>query len=425
MPAFGTGSLQVAGNAGPQKLPCRNEVFFDNLLVSAYSIQHKQDLIRSNVSTGRFNEILAALIDTRSLLRKTLHLDTAMHLILSRTQRVSGAPGAALYIAERGMIEYVAGTGIGLALIGTSFPESQCAFFTRARTRPAIEWGELDEPKVRERIGVGFELRAPVCSSGKVVGCLKLFSRIRQFSPEIVHVCELMTAFLGEIIEKQAPPVAQDVRQRPNESHLATNLALAGPRLVYRAARTTPMPVLRIEPKRNATPLNNQLLLRTVAPTGGQRPAGGGQSEEEQLPTIDELLGQLGVATEEGALLENPQPRPDQPPARDAVQITANTRSKLPVVPIEATKEASHVIGTTEPVAPLLADTDHPGKTRQAAIRKMRSNAAALVFPTFTLIFCVSLSITQTSVSSFFQALTFSSIIFSVIEIWRAGHGNR
>jgi hypothetical protein len=185
------------------------------------------------------------------------------------------------------------------------------------------------------------------------------------------------------------------------------------------------MPVLRIEPKRNAIPINNQLFLRTVAPTGGQCPAGDDQREEEQLPTIDELLGQLGVATEEGALLENPQPRPDQPPARDAVQITANTRSKLPVVAIVATKQASHLIGTTEPVAPLLADTDHPGKTRQAAIRKMRSNTAALVFPTFTLIFCVSLGITQTSMSSFFQALTFLSIIFSVIEIWRAGYGNR
>lgn len=347
-----------------------------------------------------------------------------MHLILSRTQKVSGASGAALYIAEHGMIEYVAGSGIGLGLVGISFPESQSAFFTKARSRPAIEWGEVDEPQVRERIE-GFELRAPVCSGGKVVGCLKLFSRIRQFNPEIVHVCELMTAFLGEIIEKQPPPVAQDVTHVRNESHPATNSAGEGSPVFSAAAATTAKPVLSSEPKPNAMPINNQLPLRAVAPAGGQRPSGQGQPEEDQLPTIDELLWQLGVATEEASSLENLQPVTDRPPERDAVQVTANVRPELPVAPAETTKQKSHAMKTIEPVTPALADTDQPSKARQTALRKIRSNVLALFFPAFTLVFCVSLSLTQTSLSSLFKVLTFLSIIFSVIEIWRAGYGNR
>ena len=46
-------------------------------------------------------------------------------------------------------------------------------------------------------------------------------------------------------------------------------------------------------------------------------------------------------------------------------------------------------------------------------------NAVPFIFPVFVLMFGVMLKITQTSLGLTFQALTFTAIVFSVIEIWR------
>jgi len=429
LPGFGSGSLQLAKNTAPHvgvpaplRFPRRDEVLFSNLLASAYSIQRKQDLIRSNVSAARFNEIIATVGNTQSLLRSsTLHRDTAMHLILSRTQKVSGASGAAICIAERGTIEYIAGTGIALGLIGTAFPESECALFTRAR--PEIEWGELEDAKVKERIAVGFELRAPVCCASKMVGCLKLFSKICKFNPETLYVCEVMAAFLGQLFEKQGLPLDEEIV--PAMVFPATSAATGAPHMTSAAYPSAALvQVLAIEPKRNATPTEKELPSRTP----GKHESGDShfhvplvESEEEQLPTMDELLRQLGATIDECALLEVPQAVLGQSSRPNPASIWA-AAVEMPAVVAEARAPASPVTRTVEPALPSVPQK--PGLSKRDGSRTLLMSGVPFIFPTFVLIFCVGLSITQ-PVSMRFQALTILSIIFSVMEIWRSGYGNR
>jgi hypothetical protein len=238
-----------------------------------------------------------------------------------------------------------------------------------------------------------------------------------------------MAVFLGQIIEKQGTAVPKDVEATSHESRVAANPVRESPRMVH--ASTTPMLGVRIEPMRNAIPINNQLP-RTTAQNDGAHSGGNGHfhgsvksSEEEQLPTMDELLAQLGAAIEEGPLLELAKPRSEQPPPRDVAPIPAKTVHELPVAVTKTAEQAFPVMRTIQPLPPVVPDTNEPGKSRQIAIRKILSSAAPFIFPTFVLIICVGLSSTQRPLSILFQVLIFASIIFSIIEIWRAGYGKR
>ena len=308
MLGLGSRSPQSAKNAASPsvayKFTVGNEVLFSDLLLSAYSMQRKQDMIRSSVSCSRFNELSAMVIDTRSLLRQSLDLETAMYLILSRTQKATGASGAAVCIAENGTAEYLAGTGVAISLAGLRFPEIECPFFERVRAHPIVDSGDLEEPKAKQRL----ELRAPICCRGRLVGCLNLFSRLRQFGSETVYICELMAFFLGELLENHGPSVSDQPPRfwRSQQDPLteaappdATCLRLGANRgqpaaqnFSFEAKKSQSMLAQRTDP-----PVSS-----AMNGTVQRRYPSGLDDEEEQLPTIDQLLRQLGAAYQEGSL---------------------------------------------------------------------------------------------------------------------------
>lgn len=385
-------------------------------------------MIRSSVSSSRFNEILATVSDTRSLFRQSVHLETAMQLILSRTQKVSGASGAAVCIAENGTAEYRAGTGVGINLAGLRFPETECPFFARVRAHPVVEWGDLEEPKAKQRIAGSFELRTPICCRGRLVGCLKLFSRIRQFGSETIYVCELMAVFLGQLLENQGPLMSdQPARFRRSQPD---SQADAAPRAssVEAIRGQPPAQELSFERKPSEPVVAQDTKSRASLATNSaahERRFDPFEDEQEPLPTMDELLRQLGAASQEGSLLEFSTPITRPTPH------TGNMPADKPTVGVATVHmvrntSAAQASDATDGSAQLSPKKPKLNSDEQASHRRLgRSNPAPFIFPVFVLIFGVTLNISQISSGMAFQALTLTAIFFSVIEIWRARYRDR
>jgi hypothetical protein len=373
-------------------------------------------------------------MDTRSLLRQSVHLETAMQLILSRTQKVTGASGAALCVAENGTAEYRAGTGAGINLAGLRFPEAECPFFARVRAHPAVEWGDLEEPKAKQRIVGSFELRTPICCKGRLVGCLKLFSQIRQFGTETIHICELMAVFLGQLLEDQGPSVSgepagfwRSQSDPPTEAapREATSLRLVvanreqplAQGFSFEEKRSTPL-VAQETKSRGPLATNSTVHQRSFDPCEFE-------GEQEQLPTMDELLQQLGAAIQQGSLpeLHKPVSRPTAHAGNvssDKPTVTLSTAHMTRNLSAAETGDATEGIEQVTPEKPE-PNSDKRGPGRRHGL----GNAAPFIFPVFVLVFGVTLNITQTSLGMAFQLLTLTAIVFSVIEIWRAGYGDR
>ena len=394
-------------------------------------MQRKQDMIRSSVSSSRFNEILATVSDTRSLFRQSVHLETAIQLILSRTQKVTGASGAAVCIAENGTAEYRAGTGVGINLAGLRFPETECPFFARVKAHPVVEWGELEEPKAKQRIGGSFELRTPICCRGRLVGCLKLFSRIRQFGSETIYVCELMAVFLGQLLENQGPLMSdQPARFRRSQPDSQT---VAAPRASSVVAIRGQPPAQELsfetEPSEPGVAQNTKsrasLATNSAAHERCFDTCGFEDEQEQQLPTMDELLRQLGAAFQEGSLPELPKTVTRSTPHAGNIQ-SAKPMVAVPTVHMASKPLTAYAQDARESVVKFAPEKRESTSDEQGSCgRRGFGNAAPFIFPVFVLICGVTLNMTQTSLGLVFQALTLTAIVFSVIEIWRAGYGDR
>jgi hypothetical protein len=390
-------------------------------------MQRKQDMIRSSVSCSRFNELSAMVIDTRSLLRQGLDVHTAMNLILSRTQKATGASGAAVCIAEKGTAEYLAGTGAAISLAGVRFPEIDCPFFERVRANPVVDWGDLEEPKAKQRIPGTFELRAPICCGGRLVGCLNLFSRFRQFSSETVYICELMAFFLGQLLENHGVSAADQPPPQlwRSQQDLVTEA-------VHRDVTCLRLDADRVEPAAQnfsfeAKKSNQMIAEHTGTPVSStinraQRHYSSVDDEEEQLPTIDQLLRQLGTAYQEGFLPELPNPtiRPNPHRGSTSLDKAGVVLSIADMARNSSAVQHSELAETVGEVAPESSSHEH-GSGRRAGFR----NAAPFIFPVFVLVYGVMLNIIQTPLGLAIQALTLAAIVLSIVEIWRARYGDR
>ena len=144
----------------------------------------------------------------------------------------------------------------------------------------------------------------------------KTLSRIRQFGSETVHICELMGVFLGELLENQSPSTPNEPArlwpfQPPAETaaapHDAVGLRMHSDNRKQLPAQEFSSEVKAIDSlavgdkKPNASAATDYNLHKNHFDCCGYK-------EEEQLPTMDELLRQLGVAFKDGSLPELGQP---------------------------------------------------------------------------------------------------------------------
>jgi hypothetical protein len=176
---------------------------FTNLLASAYSLQQRQDRLKSRVPASKSNELMSAVLETQGLVwHHSVHPDTAMQLIASRSQKLCGAAGAAIAIVDGESLEYKVAIGIAARMLGSKILADSSFSFQQLRSLPVIESSTWRDKALGTRVIANSVLSVPIHRKGKLAGCIQLFSRVGQFGEESVYTCELMSSILTQLIEE-------------------------------------------------------------------------------------------------------------------------------------------------------------------------------------------------------------------------------
>jgi hypothetical protein len=191
-------TMETAENPG-----ARDDSLFTSLLESAYSLQQHQDRIRSKVPAAKFREIMGEMINTLSLIRsRHLDSDTALQLVVNRTQKLVAAGGAAVALLDGENLEYKVATGLGAALLGLRIRAKSSVFFERLGKEPlTYAW---EDTALKGRI-LARILSVPVYRRGRLAGCIQLFSRAGHFDDYGAPVCELMSAIVSHSMSNSVP----------------------------------------------------------------------------------------------------------------------------------------------------------------------------------------------------------------------------
>lgn len=194
-----------------------NDFIFNNLLASAYSLQQRQDRLKSRVPASKSSELLSAVVDTQRLVwRHAIHPDTALQLIASRSQKLSGAAGTAVALLNGESLEYRVAIGIATALAGSKILADASFSFQQLRSEPVVESSTWRDKALATRLMANSVLSVPLHRNGTLAGCLQLFSRVGQFSEEAVYACELMSTVLNQLLEESDPEVSDE---QPRAAH--------------------------------------------------------------------------------------------------------------------------------------------------------------------------------------------------------------
>jgi len=176
---------------------------FTNLLASAYSLQQRQDRLKSRVSASKSNELMSAVLETQGLVwHHSVHPETAMHLIASRSQKLCGAAGAAIGLIDGENLEYKVAIGIAATMLDSKILADSSFSFQQLRSQPVIESSTWQDKALGTRLMANSILSVPIHRKGELAGCMQLFSRVGQFGEESVYTCELMSSILTQLIEE-------------------------------------------------------------------------------------------------------------------------------------------------------------------------------------------------------------------------------
>lgn len=197
-----------------------NDELFTKVLSSAYSLQQQHDRIQSRLPAARLSEILAEVINTQSLIRnRKLDLDTAMQLLASRTEKLSGAAGAAIALLDGEVLDYKVGTGIAATLSGFKCRTQEIVSFERLKSDQMAETDTWQEKVLGGRV-VANVLSAPVYRQNMLAGCIQLFSRHGHFDFDGRYICELMSGVVSHVIDKIPPSPADPRPEQPSGAKL-------------------------------------------------------------------------------------------------------------------------------------------------------------------------------------------------------------
>jgi len=176
---------------------------FTNLLASAYSLQQRQDRLKSRVPASKSNELMSAVLETQGLVwHHSVHPETAMQLIASRSQKLCGAGGAAIALVDGESLEYKVAIGIAARMLGSKILADSSFSFQQLRSQPVIESSTWRDKALGTRLMANSILSVPIHRKGNLAGCIQLFSRVGQFGEEAVYTCELMSSILTQLIEE-------------------------------------------------------------------------------------------------------------------------------------------------------------------------------------------------------------------------------
>jgi hypothetical protein len=175
---------------------------FAHLLACAFSLQERHDHLRSRVSAEKCDELISAILDTERLVwGNTVHPETAMELIASRCQKLSGAAGTAIALLNGENLEYKIATGIATEMLGISILADASPSFQQLRSDSLVESTSWQDKAIGVRLVAASILSTPLRRHGKVAGCIQVFSRVGQFGEEATYTCELMASIASQLLD--------------------------------------------------------------------------------------------------------------------------------------------------------------------------------------------------------------------------------
>ncbi len=169
--------------------------------------KNKDQEAQENIPPGDYTLTLAEIVEAQhQIQRRHLELDQAMALVAERVARITNASGAAIGLLNGKTVRYRAGAGPLALPAGTAVTLDAAVCAASVRTGQVIRSEDVsleflfDAEGCLQR-GIQSLVSVPIYHDGNIAGALELyFDKIRGFSEQDVHTCQLMAGLVTEAI---------------------------------------------------------------------------------------------------------------------------------------------------------------------------------------------------------------------------------
>jgi hypothetical protein len=342
-----------------------------------------------------------------------------------------GAAGAAVALVDGEHLEYTVGTGLGAMLLGVRIPANASTSFSQLRKEPVVETYAWQDTALKMRIASRV-LSVPIYRSGRLAGCLQVFSRAGHFDAHNVHACELMSAIVSYSIGNEAPHAEGTflkamVAGKEKEAHLEhANPPLNGNR---NGAKGSPT----VNPTKSAdkalvAPPDAGFHEPSSKAIAGQNP----EPEFEDIPNLDDLIRQLQQA--ESPCEEPPQERkapasllrwPIHAPANDhthgsrlsATELTEGVEAEMPR--LETPASAAEVVAPAGRAVGSPSSETHSVNPPSGSPheKNLWSRLKPICYPVFVLVFAIVVRIGWGTQSWPLEILIYVLLVFTTLEM--------
>jgi len=426
----------------------RDDSLLTSLLESAYSLQQHQDRIRSKVPAAKFREIMGEMINTLSLIRsRHLDSDTALQLVVNRTQKLVAAGGAAVALLNGETLEYKVGTGLGAALLGLTIRAKSSVSFERLGKEPlTYAW---EDTALKGRI-LARILSVPLYQGGRLAGCIQLFSRTGHFDDYGAPVCELMSAIVSHSLSNavlQPPESVARAFMAESDKGVHSGRAVLAPANGH-GPKSQPAPQGSFEgTKKFEVQAKKAFAFKTrdkvpgrsaglefenksvESLTGQDTPSNSVQDELEEIPDVDDLIRKLqetdifrqGAAQfgqVSAASLRSPiaPPSDDRAPRLRLVSSEVNENAQPEAFSPEIARDSTDVLESSDPGSSPLTEIDDKPESGMPK-KEVWSRLSRMFYPLFVVGFAVLVRIKAGAQSWPLEIAIYILLVFTTLEL--------
>lgn len=206
----------------PKRPPALDEPSFQKLLEAAFVMQQHSERQGEKKSLPDFNSTLSSIVETHKLIQSgQFDFQTATSLVAQQAQKMTGATGVAIGMAERDRLLYVAGTGIASADVGVILPLAACVSADCFIQGKLLQYADnsANSSAVSQAWavrGVKALIAAPVYQKGKIAGVVELrLAKANSLQSGDVGTAQLMAGLVSEAMMYARPQPAN--RPAPEE----------------------------------------------------------------------------------------------------------------------------------------------------------------------------------------------------------------
>jgi len=180
-------------------------------------LQISATTVRETTSTDETSQTLAEIVATQHQIQMAnLDLREALDLIAERAKRIVHADGALIGLLQENELQYRAGSGSALKLVGMLMPAESCLTTECLKYGATLQSKDVSveyrlEPESCLKLGIHGLIAVPVFYQGSVIGSLELhYGKVNAFREPDIRTCQLMA---GLVTEAKARAEEQEWKQ--------------------------------------------------------------------------------------------------------------------------------------------------------------------------------------------------------------------